>query len=282
MSAQPPNSPRIADAPAAIPNVSATFPSPLGDGERRAGPDRVERRTTRTPERPSAASVDCAADRRRCRLCAPRDGMETMLAEVWEQVLRVGRLGVHDNFFHLGGNSLLAAMATARASDRLGVEHPREHALRRPTIADLAGGSLASDALMSRPLILPDAARRRLFPRRSPSSGSGSSTGSKDGSPPTTAYGRQAARHAAIERFAWPWRRSSRGTSRCAPPSRWWRDAASGPPPSPFELDVEDLRGLAPAPRESAVAEQMREEADRPFDLGRGPVLRASLLAPGR
>ncbi|HEY3110881.1 MAG TPA: amino acid adenylation domain-containing protein, partial [Chloroflexota bacterium] len=46
-------------------------------------------------------------------------------------------------------------------------------------------------------------------------------------------------------------------------------------------LDVEDLSGLAPAAREAAVRELARAEAARPFDLARGPLLRARLLRLG-
>ena len=51
--------------------------------------------------------------------------------------------------------------------------------------------------------------------------------------------------------------------------------------PAPrFELAIEDLRDLEPDRRQSVLAERIRQEADRPFDLERDLALRASLLQP--
>ncbi|HMC44739.1 MAG TPA: phosphopantetheine-binding protein, partial [Caballeronia sp.] len=43
----------------------------------------------------------------------PRGDMEAVLAGVWQDVLRVERIGRHDNFFEMGGQSLLALRAVA-------------------------------------------------------------------------------------------------------------------------------------------------------------------------
>ncbi len=48
--------------------------------------------------------------------------------------------------------------------------------------------------------------------------------------------------------------------------------------PGPVAMSAADLSGLAPAERDAAVRREMREEATRPFDLERGPLLRAALL----
>jgi len=52
-------------------------------------------------------------------------------------------------------------------------------------------------------------------------------------------------------------------------------------PTSDFHLPVVDLRALPPSGREAEVARLIREESERPFHLGRGPLLRAALLELG-
>jgi amino acid adenylation domain-containing protein len=52
-------------------------------------------------------------------------------------------------------------------------------------------------------------------------------------------------------------------------------------PPRPFELPVRDLRGLEGGHREEEIRRLSLKEARRPFDLARGPVIRASLLRLG-
>jgi acyl carrier protein len=54
----------------------------------------------------------------------PRDAIEAALAEIWSEVLGVGRVGAHDHFFELGGHSLLAAQALARIRKLFQVELP--------------------------------------------------------------------------------------------------------------------------------------------------------------
>ncbi len=68
---------------------------------------------------------------------APRDATEEVLARAWSEVLRVPRVGVHDDFFQLGGDSVLSIQVAARAQ-RAGVAlRPRDF-FAHPTIAGLA------------------------------------------------------------------------------------------------------------------------------------------------
>jgi oxalate---CoA ligase len=64
--------------------------------------------------------------------------VEKMLAQIWSQVLEIGRVGVHDNFFDLGGHSLLAAQVISRVLDAFQVELPLNSMFENPTVADLA------------------------------------------------------------------------------------------------------------------------------------------------
>ncbi|HLF28780.1 MAG TPA: amino acid adenylation domain-containing protein [Anaerolineae bacterium] len=68
---------------------------------------------------------------------APRTRVETTLADIWAQVLRVERVGVHDNFFEIGGDSILSIQAMARAN-QAGLPLSPKHIFQHQTIAELA------------------------------------------------------------------------------------------------------------------------------------------------
>jgi amino acid adenylation domain-containing protein len=92
---------------------------------------KVDRRALPAPPAVGAEGVDVPYE-------APRTPTEQALAEIWAQVLRVRRVGIHDNFFALGGYSLLAAQAVTHANARLGVALTIRHLFEAPTVAALA------------------------------------------------------------------------------------------------------------------------------------------------
>jgi acyl carrier protein len=62
---------------------------------------------------------------------SPRTAMEQSIAEVWQEVLGVERISAHDNFFDLGGHSLLSLKVITRIEERMGLRiHPREMILQ--------------------------------------------------------------------------------------------------------------------------------------------------------
>jgi amino acid adenylation domain-containing protein/non-ribosomal peptide synthase protein (TIGR01720 family) len=67
----------------------------------------------------------------------PRTPVEATLASVWADVLRLERVGIHDNFFALGGDSILGLQALARAREA-GVHLVPRQLFQHQTIADLA------------------------------------------------------------------------------------------------------------------------------------------------
>jgi amino acid adenylation domain-containing protein len=69
---------------------------------------------------------------------APRDATEELLAGIWAELLKVERVGVHDNFFDLGGHSLLATQVMSRVRAVFDVEIPLAALFDHPTIAGLA------------------------------------------------------------------------------------------------------------------------------------------------
>jgi natural product biosynthesis luciferase-like monooxygenase protein/amino acid adenylation domain-containing protein len=70
---------------------------------------------------------------------APRTGLEKTIAEVWRELLGVQEVGLHDNFFDLGGNSLLIVQAQARLGEALGRKLAVVKLFQYPTIHALAG-----------------------------------------------------------------------------------------------------------------------------------------------
>jgi amino acid adenylation domain-containing protein len=69
---------------------------------------------------------------------APRTPIEEMLALLWAQVLKLERVGIHDNFFEVGGHSLLATQLLSRIRTSFKVELPLRELFARATIAELA------------------------------------------------------------------------------------------------------------------------------------------------
>lgn len=63
---------------------------------------------------------------------------EVVLADIWQQLLGVPEIGIHDDFFELGGDSLAGVELVEQISQRLGVELPLGALAQGPTIAQLA------------------------------------------------------------------------------------------------------------------------------------------------
>lgn len=68
---------------------------------------------------------------------APRTSVEAALAEIWAEVLGVARVGIDDNFFDLGGDSVLATQVVARAREVFQTELPLRSLFESPTVAGL-------------------------------------------------------------------------------------------------------------------------------------------------
>ncbi|MGQ4375998.1 amino acid adenylation domain-containing protein [Streptomyces sp. SAS_267] len=68
----------------------------------------------------------------------PRDATEIVLARMWTEILGISQVGIHDNFFDVGGHSLLAVRLSAAVRAEWDVEIPISDMLRQGTIAELA------------------------------------------------------------------------------------------------------------------------------------------------
>jgi len=69
---------------------------------------------------------------------APTTPVEEILANIWCMVLKLDKVGIHDNFFHLGGHSLLATQVVSRIRSNFAVDLPLRYIFEAPTIAALA------------------------------------------------------------------------------------------------------------------------------------------------
>ena len=69
---------------------------------------------------------------------APRNAVEEIIAGIWSKILGAKQIGVHDNFFDLGGHSLKATQVVSRLRKAFRSEIPLRHLFEFPTIAELA------------------------------------------------------------------------------------------------------------------------------------------------
>lgn len=82
---------------------------------------------------------------------APRTAIEETLAGLWMETLGVESVGIHDNFFVLGGDSILSLQFTARAR-QVGIALTPRHIFRHQTIAQLA--TVATFAVLTTPSLV--------------------------------------------------------------------------------------------------------------------------------
>ncbi|HKV06813.1 MAG TPA: amino acid adenylation domain-containing protein [Thermoanaerobaculia bacterium] len=227
---------------------------------------KVDRRSLPAPEAPATGAAQAA----------PQTPAEQTLAAIWAELLRVGQVGLHDNFFALGGDSILSIQICARAqkaglriTPRLLFEHPTVAELA--AVANSAGPVEAEQGLVGGPVPLTpiqrwffadDPAephhfnqavlletRRRLDPARL-----------------EAALGRLERHHDALRL------RFDRG------PDGWRQTGA--PPASRAPLTVVDLAAL-PSPSWPRAIEAAAAQAQSSLDLERGPLHRALLLDLG-
>lgn len=91
-----------------------------------------------TPAEPPAPAVhqerpDLATD-----YIAPGTEIEEQIAAIWQELLGIKRIGVQDNFFDLGGDSLLGIQVVTRLRQSLGVNLSVQDLFEAPAVADLA------------------------------------------------------------------------------------------------------------------------------------------------
>jgi len=104
---------------------------------------------------------------------APETPVERLLAKIWTEVLSLDHVGVHDNFFDLGGHSLTATRVISQVITQFRLELPLQSLFQSPTVAEMAGiitqnqAKRASDAELTQMLreveaMTEDEAQRRV------------------------------------------------------------------------------------------------------------------------
>ena len=103
------------------------------------GPNgKVDRRALPDPTR-SRADLPTA-------FVAPHNSTQAKLERIWAEVLFLDRVGIHDNFFDLGGHSLAASSVISRVIKSFQLELPVKALFDAPTIAEMAKVILGNDA----------------------------------------------------------------------------------------------------------------------------------------
>ncbi|MBV9108772.1 MAG: AMP-binding protein, partial [Gemmatimonadetes bacterium] len=214
---------------------------------------------------------------------APRTPAEEIVAGIFATVLRVDGVGAHGDFFALGGHSLLATRVVSRIRQAFGVELPLRALFEAPTVAGLAarieGLRRTGEASVAPPLVpvprdgdLPlSFAQERLWfvDQLEPNSAAYNLPyalrvrGGLDAARLGDALTALVARHEAL-RTVFP-------AVDGAPVQRIL-------PPSPLALREHDLRHLPAQERERAALRLAAAEAETPFDLANGPLVRAGVV----
>jgi non-ribosomal peptide synthase protein (TIGR01720 family) len=88
-------------------------------------------------DRKALAALQPTSEQQPHDLVAPRSPVEEVLANIWAQVLQRDRVGIHDNFFQLGGDSILSIQVVARAN-QAGLRLTAKDMFDHQTIARLA------------------------------------------------------------------------------------------------------------------------------------------------
>ncbi|MEQ1507082.1 MAG: amino acid adenylation domain-containing protein, partial [Myxococcota bacterium] len=209
------------------------------------------------------------------RAVAPRTEVERALAAIWSEVLGV-TVGVDDDFFALGGHSLLAIRVVSRIHRDLGVELPLRSLFDTPTVAGLAAAMPAPDdrgapiAAVDGPTVPSFAQQRLWFLAR------------LDPDDPT--YNLGAAVHLAGRLDVEALRRALEAIVHRHDALRMVFAAdgtADVQPPTAFELPRLDRTWLPTDQRDAQVHRDVTDEAHVPFDLERGPLVRAKLVVLG-
>jgi amino acid adenylation domain-containing protein len=214
-------------------------------------------------------------------LVAARTPVEELIAGIWAGVLKLERLGVHEDFFALGGDSLLATQVIMRLREAFQRDLPLRMLFELPTVAELATQIAQRRAPADRPPPLQPSPRDRPLPLSSAQQRLWFLDQLEPNNPvyvlPNALRLRGVLSVPALQQTL------TRITQRHETLRTTFVFADGQPaqlvgPPRPLALPLVDLQ-LLPAPQRDATAQRLaNREARQPFDLARGPLVRGTLL----
>jgi amino acid adenylation domain-containing protein len=238
---------------------------------------------------PSAARPDTGVE-----LVAPGSPIQQAIAEIWSDLLGISEIGADDNFFDLGGRSLNAMQVMSQISDRFEIDLPLDSFFDHPTLAELAktvaaalpqpAAPVASEpagreiprAPRDRPLPLSFAQQRLWFLHQIMPEGAAALY---NGPLPVRLSGRLdvAALECGLREIV---RRHE--ALRTAFGEVDGQPVQIVSPEVSFHLQQLNLEGLPEDARQDKLLRLAEDDARLPFDLGKSPLLRATLvrLAP--
>ena len=237
---------------------------------------KVDRRALPTPVWTGIASAED-------QFIAPRTETEGQLAAIWRELLNVERVGAHDNFFDVGGNSLLGMRLVSRVRKTFSVNVPLRSLFVSPTLSALAG-VVESSQMTQRLADLPPisiADRAKPLPLSHGQEALWVISQLMEGRSPYVTFPvarvRGALNISAVES-------ALNEVVRRHESLRTTFEERDGQPVqviAPFAarpLRVVDLSGLPVEEREVQVQRYAASESERPIDLTKGPLLRVDLL----
>ena len=216
----------------------------------------------------------------------PKSAMEVLFAQIWGEVLETYPIGIHQNFFELGGDSISAAIITARIGKELGREIPLQALMDHPTVAELAAAvAHISSTTSGRPQLVRQRRKEASLSRAQERLWIDEQL--RAGEPVYNVplalhfYGELdlAALRASLDQIL---RRHEALRTRFVSVDREPRQLIE--PELRLDVPLVDFSELAPEQAKARLEERLRSEAAVPFDLARAPLVRAFIvrLAPRR
>jgi amino acid adenylation domain-containing protein/non-ribosomal peptide synthase protein (TIGR01720 family) len=208
---------------------------------------------------------------------APHTPAEAALCRIWAEVLRVDRVGVHDNFFSMGGDSILSIQVVARANEA-GLRVLPRHLFMHQTVAELAAAAVevaapvAEQGVVTGPVPLTPV-QRWFFAQGSPEPRHFNLAAAFDAREPVAAAVLERAVAAVLEHHD-----ALRMRFESADDGGWLQVNAGLGDPLPFaRVDL----SAVPAGERQAAFTARAAELQRSLDLEAGPVVRFALFELG-